>query len=271
MPKINLNFEKISVKPIAVSMYVPPITWKGDSIGHIGINDTFFWVLEGECFLLIESEASIVKAGQLAFLPKGKMRTYTQMSERFTMYELSFSAEADGQNLMELLHLTDSLFVVDVLERDMITSFFNEYNRIELSQDMIHDIAWCANILRIIQIYFKTHQKLYNSNRFLFQQVLNYITEHIGESIRTEDLAALMHMQTTYFIRKFSASIGMSPQTYIGHMRIYKAMSLLVSSDTPIEKISHMVGIDDPSYFSRFFKKHCNLTPSEYRNLFRKN
>ena len=37
----------------------------------------------------------------------------------------------------------------------------------------------------------------------------------------------------------------------------------------PIGEIAAQVGITDTSYFSRFFKKHCKVTPSEYRKAFR--
>lgn len=250
-------------------MYVPPINWKGDCVGHIGANDTFFFVLEGECFLLIDSEASIIKPGQLAFLPKGKMRTYTRISEPFAMYELSFSAQANGQNLMEFLHLTTSHFVVDIPSRESITDLFDKCNRIELCSNTLYDIEWCTNILSIVKMYAKAHQLLHNSRQTYFQPVLNYISLHLDRSIRTEELAAQVHMQTTYFIRKFKAAFHMPPQTYVSRMKIYKAMGLLASSDFPIAQIAHTVGIDDVSYFARIFKKNCGITPTEYRNAFR--
>ncbi len=89
------NLENISLTPSNTSLYVSPILWKGDPVGHVGYNDVFFFVLEGECYLNIESETHILRRGQLALLPKGKLRRYTQMSENFAMYEMSFSAEAN--------------------------------------------------------------------------------------------------------------------------------------------------------------------------------
>ena len=89
--------------PEALYLYVPPIVWKGDSVGHMGEYDLFFWVLEGECFLRIDSQNYIIRPGQLAYLPKGKMRAYTHASERFSMYEMAFSATSDAKNLMETL------------------------------------------------------------------------------------------------------------------------------------------------------------------------
>lgn len=269
MPENYFCINEMSVRPIAITKYVPSVNWKGDCVGHIGADDTFFLVLEGECFLLIESEASIIRQGQLAFLPKGKMRTYTRISEPFSMYELSFSAQANGQNLMDFLHLADSHFVVDIPSKKSITDLFEKCNRIELCANTLYDIEWCTHILSIVQMYAKAHQQMHNSNQVFFQPVLNYITLHLNQSIRTEELAALLDMQTTYFIRKFKAVFGIPPQTYVCRMKIYKAMSLLASSDFSIAQISHIVGIEDVSYFSRIFRKNCGITPTEYRNAFR--
>ena len=102
-----ISKDGIHIIPKETAIYVPPMVWKGDPIGHIGTNDTFFFVLEGECFLKVESEYSVIKSGQLAFLPKGKMRSYTQVSNAFSMYEMSFSANVGERNLMEIFGMTD--------------------------------------------------------------------------------------------------------------------------------------------------------------------
>ena len=91
MDNCKIKLKEITIRPEAIYLYVPPIVWKGDPLGHIGEKDLFFWVIEGECFLKIDNQNYIVHPGQLAYLPKGKMRTYTHVSERFTMYEMSLN------------------------------------------------------------------------------------------------------------------------------------------------------------------------------------
>ena len=114
----NFKLENLLIEPLYIGLYVPPIVWKGDAVGHMGINDTFFWVLEGECFLTVDSQSYIVKPGQLAYLPKGKMRSYTHVSERFSMWEMAFSAKINGEDLMQTLGLTEHNFVVDIQTKE---------------------------------------------------------------------------------------------------------------------------------------------------------
>ena len=93
--------------------------------------------------------------------------------------------------------------------------------------------------------------------------------ENLDRPIKNEELAALLYMQTTYFIRRFGSLYGLPPQNYLTKMRMNRAMVLLASTESPIEKIANSVGIPDTSYFSRMFKKHTGITPSGYRAAFR--
>ena len=49
--------------------------------------------------------------------------------------------------------------------------------------------------------------------------------------------------------------------------RLNLAKSLLKQGDMQIAEIAVAVGIDDQSYFTRFFKKSEGYTPSQYRDM----
>ena len=260
----------LHISPLAVHLYVPPIVWKGDCVGHVGTNDTFFFVLEGECFLMVGEETLIISPGQLAFLPKGKMRAYTHASEPFCMYEMAFSAEVGEENLMQLFGLTDHCFAVDVSDVDAMRTLFESSHRKELYKDPLYDLAWCSNILQIIRIYAEAHQKHASADKSALAPAVECMQNNLDRMLKTEELAACVHMQTTYFIRRFTAAYGCPPQNYFRRLKLYRAMRLLASTDRPIEEISRAVGFPDTSYFSRFFKQQCHLTPREYRAAFKR-
>ena len=268
MNKQIFELEELLIKPVELFLYVPPIVWKGDSVGHIGKNDLFFWVLEGECFLSIDSQSYIIRPGQLAYLPKGKMRAYTHASERFSMYEMAFSAQANGENLMEVLGLAQQNFVVDIPDKEEMSHLFESSHRVELFKNPLYDVAWCANIVNIIRIYAAERQKLSSDDSLVFKPVLEYMSQNISRSVKVEELAVLVYMQPTYFIKQFHKHFGMPPMAYFLRMRMYKAMGMLTGTELPIEEISHAVGIFDTSYFARIFKKHCGVTPTQYRAEF---
>lgn len=264
------ELKDVSIKPINISLYIPPIVWKGDSVGHIGENDVFFWVLEGECFLNIDSESYIIRPGQLAYLPKGKMRAYTHISERFTMYEMAFSVTTNNENIMKMLNLTENNYVVDVPDIKQMSLLFESSHRKELYKNPIYDINWCANILNIIRIYAEEKQKTASHDNVVFKPVLQHMTKNINKNIKIEEMANLVYMQPTYFIRRFKKTYGLPPCAYFNRMKIYKAMGMLAGTDNSIESIALTVGIGDTSYFARLFKKYCGVSPSKYREEFKK-
>ena len=264
------KLNELTVTPIELSLYVPPIVWKGDSAGHVGINDLFFWVLEGECFLSIDSESYIVRPGQLAYLPKGKMRAYTHVSEHFSMYEMAFSAKVGEQNLMQILGISEYPYAVDIADVPFMRTLFESSHRKELYKDALYDVGWCANILNIIKMYVMAHRKYESADALALRPAVECMQNNLNRTLKTEELAACVHMQTTYFIRRFTAAYGCPPQNYFRHLKLYRAMRLLATTDWSIEEISRTVGIPDTSYFSRFFKQNCHLTPRDYRAAFKR-
>ena len=68
--------------------------------------------------------------------------------------------------------------------------------------------------------------------------------------------------------RKFKASLGMSPLSYLQSQRIGRARQLLESSTLPLERIVEQCGYEDVSSFRKLFARQVGMTPREYRLRF---
>ena len=266
----NFEIKNLCVRPIGSYVHMPPSIWKGDCVGHIGERDTFFWVLEGECFLLIEDQATIIRPGQLAYLPKGKKRAYTHASEKFIMYEMAFSVELEGKNLMELLELDKGNYVADIVEPEKMNALFANSQHVEMNKNPLYDVAWCADIINIVKLYAEARLAAESREKKNFEPVLKIMAESINRSVTTEEFSAAVYMQPAYFIRKFTKTFGVSPQNYFRQLKLFRAMNLLASTNMSVEEVAKKTGMEDASYFSRFFKKNCGVTPVEYRKTFKR-
>ena len=51
-------------------------------------------------------------------------------------------------------------------------------------------------------------------------------------------------------------------------MRMEKACEFLSKTDLPIKEISEWMGYEYQSHFTKQFKAHTNLSPSQYRELY---
>jgi AraC-like DNA-binding protein len=64
--------------------------------------------------------------------------------------------------------------------------------------------------------------------------------------------------------RRLKASIGLSVGNLIRVMRLQRSTQLLEQNAGNITEIAYSVGFNDPSYFSKIFKKMHGVNPSEF-------
>ncbi len=77
--------------------------------------------------------------------------------------------------------------------------------------------------------------------------------------------AAALQVSPNYLNRCVKAHTGRSAREWIDISRLGLAQQLLRRKDLAIIDIAVQVGLEDQSYFARFFKHQTGLTPSEYR------
>lgn len=94
--------------------------------------------------------------------------------------------------------------------------------------------------------------------------VLQYIDEHIGESIPAALLAEMIHMSPKYFYAFFKTNIGLTPQSYITKMRMNRARELLMDRKLTVKEIAYQLGFSDPYTFSKVFKRFHKIPPSRF-------
>ncbi|MDD3333323.1 MAG: helix-turn-helix transcriptional regulator, partial [Proteiniphilum sp.] len=61
-----------------------------------------------------------------------------------------------------------------------------------------------------------------------------------------------------------------APVEYVRDVLLQHAAGLLEQAAYSIKEVSYMVGMNDPKYFTRCFKKKYRMTPTEYRKQYEK-
>lgn len=95
--------------------------------------------------------------------------------------------------------------------------------------------------------------------------VLEYLSEHIGDSLCVSELARRFAMSEATLRRLFAHRLGVSPVVYLRKQKIRQAKRMLVSAEFSVEDISEQLGFYDVSYFYKIFKSEEGVTPAEYR------
>lgn len=96
-------------------------------------------------------------------------------------------------------------------------------------------------------------------------KAIRFMQNNLSKSITLDNIAQAAHLSTSFCSRKFKQDTGYAPIEYFNHLRIQKACQLLHFSDLRINEVAAQLGIDDPFYFSRLFKKQMGISPAEYR------
>jgi AraC family transcriptional regulator len=97
------------------------------------------------------------------------------------------------------------------------------------------------------------------------RRVLDYMTAHLEEDVRLEDLAEAACFSTFHFIRTFTDTMGMPPHRYLSLMRLERAKTLLSLRATSIAQIAVACCFSSQSNFSRAFNRATGVTPQTYR------
>lgn len=84
------------------------------------------------------------------------------------------------------------------------------------------------------------------------------------EQITIGELARRLNVDRTYFYTLFKKKVGISPQQYLLNHRMNIAASLIREQAFSVSTIAFSVGYSDIYNFSKMFKKHFGLSPTQY-------
>ncbi len=100
--------------------------------------------------------------------------------------------------------------------------------------------------------------------RRLFK-VLDYIDDNLDRSLGLEELASVAHFSSFHFHRIFRGMTGETLGGYIRRRRLEEAASRLTNGEVSVTDIALDFGFENSESFSRAFKSHFGVSPSQFR------
>ncbi len=92
-------------------------------------------------------------------------------------------------------------------------------------------------------------------------RAVRQLRENIDQPLRIENIARDLGMSVSGFHHHFKSVTSMSPLQFQKQLRLQEARRLMLGEDLDVASAGFRVGYDDPSYFSREYKKLFGAPP----------
>lgn len=131
-------------------------------------------------------------------------------------------------------------------------------------------------LFKIKELFWNTYDPLResDSNSSIVTTFKHNLEAHFRDRVagntrvmyQVQDYAAAQQLHPNYLSTVIKSKTGKPVQAWITEKTIAEAQALLSRSTASVQDVAYRLAFKEPGHFSRFFKKHTGLTPSEFRD-----
>ena len=240
---------------------------------HDEYNELIF-LSDGEGFHCIESEKFMVSTPEFYFLKPGQLHfwQFTSIPKGFVIIFKDKEFNEVNENLLidllrKLTDITRLEIQSDKYPTHILEDIFNEYQiNTEYSKEIIHGLLK-ALFGKLLQI---RTEKPTNSNQpqpvyERFKQLLVKECPRLHKVNEFADLLNTTPQNLNIICRK---QTGKSASEIISNQILLEAKRYILHTDNTINEIAEILSFTDTSNFVKFFKRHENITPIQFRSKY---
>lgn len=99
------------------------------------------------------------------------------------------------------------------------------------------------------------------------RKAIEILRARIGAELDCAALAADCGLSRTHFFELFRRATNLTPAVFANELRMEAAFTGLANTRSPVAALGYRLGFSAPGHFTRFFRHHIGVTPSEYRKV----
>lgn len=224
----------------------------------------------GEGWCEVNGRSTQVLANEAILIPQGMPHTYgASAAAPWSIHWAHFRGSEGDFYASHVPGYTNKL-LVERSCRDRVEHLFAQCYDLLIEGFVLSRLVHGAQILHHIlgELFYNNPAFLpaQRTNQFRsIEPTLDYLRQHIDQRLPLADMAEHAGLSIPHFSRLFRQQTGYSPTDYFIHLKIQRALSLLLLSSKTVREIAMMVGYTDPYYFSRLFKKTVGVSPTAVR------
>lgn len=136
---------------------------------------------------------------------------------------------------------------------------------------ILHELSIDRGMRELSTGQFANNAVQKEHNNLKLNKVIDYVNQHYAEVIRLSDVAEMVNMSEASFSRFIKQHTSKSFVDFLTDIRLGTAARALIDSPLSIAEIGYDCGFNNLSNFNRIFKKKKGVTPSAFRENYRKN
>ena len=137
------------------------------------------------------------------------------------------------------------------------------YNTVISLDSREKQLAYCRRIFDCL-LRFAEKGGFFESDS-LITLVRKYIADNVSMDISLEMVAEQFQLSSTYLSKLFHKKTGEKFSDYVLRTKMEQAILLLQNPLNKMYQVGEAVGYKTSKYFSKVFRNHTGMTPSEYR------
>lgn len=224
----------------------------------------------GRCW--IQKRLWSLEEGHAIVLPPGVQHRYrADESSPWTIFWIHFNGESAPDYCRALnVSRNNPRFWIGDMPR--IAAAFEEVYRYVLGGYTDPDLLGLSTAMARLFGLCRYYQRSPNVRRRETEErvlaAIRLMHENVGRPLRLEECARRTGWSPSHFSMVFKRQVNIAPMEFFARLKTTRACELLKTTSLTIEEVASELGFEDSFYFSRFFKKHHNLSPSGYRRKF---
>jgi AraC-like DNA-binding protein len=187
--------------------------------------------------------------------------------ECFSFFKPEFQKEFP---FFDILH-TNFLKLNQTKYNDFAPHFEDVFSAYESSNDNNHTIATVKLLALLYQLkefttaFNQWEQGFTTPQQILLQKFVQLVNNYYIEKRTIEEYAELLFVTPNHLSQSVKSASNKNALSFINERIMSEAKSIIQYTDLDIAEIAYQLNFTDPANFGKFFKKHSDLTPLEFR------
>ena len=172
------------------------------------------------------------------------------------------------RSLLKLQHLAKKGVIFHDEIHKALSERFESFERIKATEQLSHLVVILDTMAKTSKYNFVSERLVpydFNSDELQrLQLIFDHINNNYHRPLSTKDIADQVGLTTNSFCRFFKKVTQQSFIQFLNDYRIRKAVELFNDQNLSVTQVMYRCGFNDASYFSKQFKKHQLITPTEF-------